>query len=109
MFELIKFLFDKRMMNKRIPVWNVLIVAGIVMIYSKATDIKTSISTVATKVDSANSQLQLHGRHLDRIDDALKDKLDIDTSPTPDYRTPRQQTFNSITNMPFASTKNANE
>ncbi len=74
MNEILKMMFEKEFFKRRIPLWHILIIASMAYAGNK-------LNKVETGVETANTSLREHGSRLDRIDDALYYKLDIDTSP----------------------------
>jgi len=101
MIEFFKLLMDKEIFTKRVPVWHTLILASVLYAGWK-------LSVVDEGVRSANGQLIDHGRHLDRIDDALYYEFNVDTTPdrTQVYPTPRNRAdlFSSTNNINLVKT-----
>ncbi len=96
MNEIIKMMFEKEFFKRRIPLWHILIIACMAYAGNK-------MNKVETGVDTSNALLREHGSRLDRIDDALYYKLDIDTSPLSrpaptGVPTPRQRGSRPATN-----------
>jgi hypothetical protein len=94
MIEFLKLLFDRDFFRRKIPLWHLVILLCIAFAGWK-------LDLVSTGVATANTMLADHGRHLDRIDDALYYGLNIDTTENHPATKPRMKTgaFNVNTNV----------
>ncbi len=107
MVDLIKAMLEKGFFKKKIPIWHICIIACIAYAGYRLNSLEAGQAVIGRGVRQANTSLDDHGNHLDRIDAALYYKFNIDTSPAP-TGTPRQRGNgrNEITNATIAQIQN---